>query len=72
MDSSRLSPELLGQTLSRELVELIAASGANICGENGEYHTFVYYGPVFRRPVPFSTGPALTKGQYCLLSLSSG
>lgn len=26
------------------------------CGENGEYHTFCYDGPVFRRPVLFSKG----------------
>ena len=26
------------------------------CGENGEYHTFVYDGPIFRRPVIFKVG----------------
>ena len=26
------------------------------CGENGEYHTFVYDGPIFRRPVIFEVG----------------
>jgi uncharacterized protein (TIGR00290 family) len=26
------------------------------CGENGEFHTFCYDGPVFKGPVPFSTG----------------
>jgi uncharacterized protein (TIGR00290 family) len=26
------------------------------CGENGEYHSFVHDGPVFRRPVPFAMG----------------
>ncbi|HEY4969424.1 MAG TPA: hypothetical protein VII35_05925, partial [Steroidobacteraceae bacterium] len=26
------------------------------CGENGEYHTFVYDGPIFRRPVLFEVG----------------
>ncbi|NLG70141.1 MAG: hypothetical protein GX496_11385 [Firmicutes bacterium] len=28
-------------------------AGANLCGENGEFHPFVYDGPVFRRPVAF-------------------
>jgi uncharacterized protein (TIGR00290 family) len=31
-------------------------SGVDVCGENGEYHTFCYAGPIFRRPVPFSIG----------------
>ena len=33
--------------------------GVDLCGENGEFHTFVYDGPGFAAPVPFrvaSTG----------------
>jgi diphthamide synthase (EF-2-diphthine--ammonia ligase) len=30
--------------------------GADPCGERGEYHTFVFDGPPFRRPVPFTLG----------------
>lgn len=26
------------------------------CGENGEFHTFVFDGPVFRSPIPFTKG----------------
>lgn len=26
---------------------------ADLCGERGEYHSFVYDGPIFRSPVPF-------------------
>ena len=26
------------------------------CGENGEFHTFVFDGPLFRQPVPFERG----------------
>jgi diphthamide synthase (EF-2-diphthine--ammonia ligase) len=26
------------------------------CGENGEFHTFVFAGPKFVRPVPYSLG----------------
>ncbi len=29
---------------------------ADICGENGEYHTFCYNGEIFSSPVPFSLG----------------
>jgi uncharacterized protein (TIGR00290 family) len=29
------------------------------CGENGEFHTFVYDGPCFRRPVPMARGPVV-------------
>lgn len=26
------------------------------CGENGEFHTFVFDGPIFRNPIPFKIG----------------
>ena len=29
------------------------------CGENGEYHSFVYDGPIFREPVAFSLGEVI-------------
>ncbi|WP_240965719.1 adenine nucleotide alpha hydrolase [Pseudoflavitalea sp. G-6-1-2] len=30
--------------------------GVDICGENGEYHSFVFDGPVFKNPVTFTKG----------------
>lgn len=26
------------------------------CGENGEFHTFVFDGPIFKKPIPFDKG----------------
>ena len=46
-----LPPELLGQALSPELLGEIGRHGADLCGENGEYHTLVVDGPVFQHPV---------------------
>ncbi len=28
----------------------------DVCGENGEYHSFVYEGPIFKQPILFSKG----------------
>ena len=28
----------------------------DICGENGEFHTFVYDGPIFKHSIPFTKG----------------
>jgi uncharacterized protein (TIGR00290 family) len=30
--------------------------GADPCGENGEFHTFVFDGPLFARPIPYRLG----------------
>ena len=30
--------------------------GVDPCGENGEFHSFCYEGPVFKKPIPIRTG----------------
>jgi uncharacterized protein (TIGR00290 family) len=30
--------------------------GVDICGENGEFHTFVFDGPLFKQPIPIVKG----------------
>jgi uncharacterized protein (TIGR00290 family) len=49
---------------------------ADPCAENGEFHTFVHAGPLFRRPVPFTRGErVLRDGRfgYCdLLPTAAG
>ncbi len=38
------------------------------CGENGEFHTFVYDGPIFRRRIPFKRGKIVLRDNrfyYC-------
>jgi uncharacterized protein (TIGR00290 family) len=55
VDSSKLGPEWLGRTISPELVASLP-DGVDPCGENGEFHTFVYDAPYFSAPIPFTTG----------------
>jgi uncharacterized protein (TIGR00290 family) len=33
----------------------------DVCGENGEFHTFVYDGPIFNNPVTFKKGEVVYK-----------
>lgn len=43
---------LLGQDLNMEnYEEMIKIDGFDVCGENGEFHSFVYDGPTFKQPV---------------------
>jgi diphthine-ammonia ligase len=53
-----LPPSLLGRTLDAGTVAEIEAAGADACGENGEFHTFVVDGPIFRRAVRVECGEA--------------
>ena len=47
-------------TIDRRFVDELP-SGVDPCGENGEYHTFCYDGPIFSRPVSFSLGETVKK-----------
>jgi uncharacterized protein (TIGR00290 family) len=41
------------------------------CGENGEYHSFVFEGPVFKYPIPFEKGELVYR-EYKAPGTSSG
>lgn len=64
---SQLDESFLGRTLSRALADEIARRGADICGENGEYHSFVYDGPLFRYPLVPRLGRPFRQGACSVL-----
>lgn len=51
-----LPRSLLGRTLDAGVLAEIEAMGADACGENGEFHTFVVDGPIFRERVEVELG----------------
>lgn len=50
-----LDHHFLGKTIDRAFVDSLPTH-IDVCGENGEYHTFCYGGGMFRYPVAFSLG----------------
>jgi len=52
IDGSKIEDSFLGQDLTIPLVLKLKETGVDPCGENGEYHTFVYDGPIFSEPIP--------------------
>ena len=69
INAAKVSDKVLGQKLTKDIAEAIAAGGADICGENGEYHTFVSDGPIFRYPVSFTFGERAISGDYTMLGV---
>ena len=39
-------------------------SSVDPCGENGEFHTFVFDGPIFSRPIEFAHGEIVERGGF--------
>jgi uncharacterized protein (TIGR00290 family) len=56
----KLGPAFVGRLLDREFVAALPA-GIDPCGEFGEFHSFVFDGPVFRRPVPVRLGQTVLR-----------
>src|SRR5215467_7382762 len=42
---------------------------ADPCGENGEFHTFVFDGPIFRRPIPVRAGEIVHRDGFVFCDL---
>jgi len=69
IDKKYLDESFLGLTLDKNVIKRVAATGADICGENGEYHTFVYDGPVFRHPVQIKLGEVIDLGTHAVIDI---
>jgi uncharacterized protein (TIGR00290 family) len=67
-----LPASLLGRVLDPGALAEIEAAGADACGENGEFHTVVLDGPIFRRPIPVRTGDASLRDGVWFLDVALG
>jgi len=65
-----LNESFLGETLSVSLMEKIKLTGSDVCGENGEYHTFVYDGPIFQTPISVVTKSIIDFGTHKAVDIS--
>ena len=60
VDPTKLPADFAGCDLDHDLVRRLPAS-VDPCGENGEFHTFAYAGPMFYDPIPIETGTRVTR-----------
>jgi uncharacterized protein (TIGR00290 family) len=55
-----LPKEFAGRIIDREFLKDLPRT-VDACGENGEFHTFVFDGPIFSKPIPFAKGDIVYK-----------
>src|SRR6202035_5253194 len=60
IDSKVLDPSFAGRELDASFFADLPA-GVDPCGENGEFHTFVFDGPIFTRPIDFTLGEVVQR-----------
>jgi uncharacterized protein (TIGR00290 family) len=67
VDTTQLGPEFAGREFDASLLADLPET-VDPCGERGEFHTCVYAGPLFARPLPLVTGDRVRRDgrfEYC-------
>ena len=60
VDGEKLGREFAGRPIDADLIRDLP-DGVDPCGENGEFHSYVYDGPIFQRPVDLSVGEVVLR-----------
>lgn len=62
VDSKVLGKEFVGKDFDKEFLSKLPDS-VDPCGENGEFHSFVYDGPVFKEKIPHKLGEIVLRDE---------
>lgn len=68
VDGKVLGPEFAGRIIDESFVSSLPAT-VDPCGENGEFHTFVFDGPNFKQPIPFRKGDIVQRDGFWFCDL---
>jgi uncharacterized protein (TIGR00290 family) len=68
VDSKVLNRSFAGRELDQAFFRDLPPH-ADPCGENGEFHTFVFDGPIFHAPIPVRTGEIVQRDSFVFCDL---
>ena len=68
LDPRALPAQFAGREFDASLLGEFPA-GVDPCGEKGEFHSFVYAGPMFREPLPIRTGEVVVRDGFIFADL---
>lgn len=68
VDPNQLAPEFAGREYDMAFLSEIP-SGVDPCGENGEFHSFAFDGPMFEQPVSIAVGETVSRDGFVFTDL---
>ena len=68
VDPAQLDPSFVGRVIDGEFLAQLPAH-VDPCGENGEFHTFVFDGPSFKDPVRLNFGEIVCRDSFWFCDL---
>ena len=60
VNANKLSKDFVGRVIDDSFINDLP-DDVDLCGENGEFHTFCYDGPIFKHPIDFELGEKVLK-----------
>lgn len=71
VDPKQLDPSFVGRRWDAALLEELPEQ-IDPCGENGEFHTFVHDGPMFRHPIPIEVAKVVERDGFFFADILPG
>src|SRR5438270_6206441 len=68
VDGKVLDSSFVGMMIDEDFLSALPP-GIDPCGENGEFHTFVFSGPIFKEAVKFSLGEKVSRDSFWFCDL---
>ena len=68
VDTGKLDVSFVGREFNSALLSALPPE-ADPCGENGEFHSFVYAGPMLRDQIPISSGQTIARDRFAFADL---
>jgi uncharacterized protein (TIGR00290 family) len=60
VNANLLDKSFVGRVIDKDFINDLPKN-VDVCGENGEFHTFVFDGPIFKNPIAFEIGEKVLK-----------
>lgn len=70
VDPRQIDSRFCGREYDQTLLAELPAT-ADPCGEKGEFHTFVYDGPIFRAPIEIRLGQCVERDGFCFCDVQT-
>ena len=68
VDPKQLDPAFAGRTFDADFLDALPAE-VDPCGENGEFHSFAYEGPMFAEPITVTPGETVERDGFVFADL---
>src|SRR5947208_1607579 len=68
VDTEKLNSSFVGREFDAELLSAFPPE-IDPCGERGEFHSFVYAGPMLNSPIPITSGETLIRERFAFADL---